>query len=27
MLDRSLAEALKLAQRVEEAVQSDRELG
>jgi hypothetical protein len=27
MLDRSLAEALKLAQLAEEAVQSDRELG
>lgn len=27
MLDRSLAEALKLVRRVEEAVQSDQELG
>ena len=27
MLDRSITEALKMAQRVEEAVQSDRELG
>lgn len=27
MLDRSLSEALRLAQRIEEAVQSDRELG
>lgn len=27
MLDRSLTEALRLAQRIEETVQSDRELG